>query len=127
MKKIILSFTILLMTSCIDFTNKDTPTTNFYVKNTSNKTISFNASVVKFSQLTDPTTVSVTFVVYPNDSVLAREVGFTKDGTAPQSWFKSFEIIPVSGIEMNDPNLAENWIKYNVSNTPTYVFKLNKN
>ena len=127
MKKIILSLIVLILTSCVDFTNNDTPTTNFYVKNTSNITISFNASVLKYSQLTDPYTVTVSFDVYPNDSVLARKVGFTKDGKAPQSWFKSFEITPVSGVEMNDPKIAENWIKYNINNTPTYVFKLNKN
>jgi len=127
MKKIILSLIILLITSCIDFTNNDVPITNFYVKNTSNKTISFSATVLKYSQLTDPYTVTETFDVYPNDSVLARVVGYTKDGTDPQSWFKSFDITPVNGIEINDPNLAENWVKYNVNNTPTYVFKLNKN
>ncbi|HEY6914974.1 MAG TPA: hypothetical protein VI413_09885, partial [Paludibacter sp.] len=66
------------------------------------------------------------FDVYPNDSVLARNINYRKDGTAPQSWFKSFVITPVEGIEMNNPELAENWVKYNNNKIPTYVFTLNK-
>ena len=126
MKKITLSLFILLVTSCVDLTSDDSPTTSFYVKNTSNKTITFTASVMKFSQITDPYTVTISFDVNPNDSVLARKTGFKKDGTAPQSWFESFVITQVEGIEMNNPELSENWVKYNIDKIPTYVFTLNK-
>ena len=37
------------------------------------------------------------------------------------------EYLKEVGVEMNDPKIAENWIKYNINNTPTYVFKLNNN
>jgi hypothetical protein len=92
--------------------------TKFYVKNTSNKTIRFDASVIKFSQITDPYEVSLPFTVYANDSVLARETRFSRDGKNPQRWFNTFVIHSVDGIEMNDPNLPKNWIKYNTNDNP---------
>jgi len=101
--------------------------TEFYVKNTSNKTISFEASIIKSSQISGPYEVSLPFTVYANDSVLARKIEFVKDGKNPQKWFHRFTIQPVEGIQMNDPNLPENWIKYDKNGTPIYVFTLNKN
>ena len=131
MKQVLLLLTILLVTSCVDFNDNEIPTTDFFVKNTSDKTITFDASVLKFSSLTMTTTtttiVTISFTLNAKDSVLAREAGYSKDGKVPQSWFESFEIYPVNGIQMNDPNLAENWIKYNVNNKHIYVFTLNKN
>jgi hypothetical protein len=124
MKNVLFLFTLLFVTSCVDFSNDNIPTTDFYVKNTSDKTITFVASVLKFSTMT---TQTVSFKVNAKDSVLAREIGYSRDGTEPQSWFESFTIQPVSGIQMNDPNLAANWVKYNVNNKPIYVFTLNKN
>ena len=103
--------------------NKHYVMTEFYVKNTSDKTISFEASVMKSSQILGPHEVSETFTVYPNDSVLARKIEFLADNT---KWFTSFIIYPVEGIQMNDPNLPENWIKYNRNNLLIYVFTLNK-
>ena len=104
---------------------KEYPLTEFYVKNTSNKTIIFDASVLKGSSM--PVENIQRFTVFANDSVLARRVGFKEDGKNPQKWFHKFIIYPVDGIEMNDPELPENWIKHNNNGTPTYVFTLNKN
>ena len=122
-KKLIALGFALLCFAC----SKESITTEFYVKNTSTKTISFDASVIKFSQITDPYEVFLSFTVHPDEIVLARKTGFEKDGKEPQKWFNTFVIHPVDGIQMNDPNLAENWIKSNKDGTPTYTFTLNKN
>lgn len=123
MKNAIIFLVVIFFTSCIDFNETEYPTTEFYVKNTSNKTIYFDATVVLF--ISKPAITS-SFTVNPKDSVLARSVGIKTDAE-PQIWFKSFEIYPVEGIQMNDPNLSANWVKYNFNEKPTYVFTLNKN
>ena len=125
MKKVFLFCLAMLLSACNLF--EDNVMTDFYVKNTSNKTISFEASVIKPSQISGPQEVSLPFTVYPNDSVLARRISFRKDSEKPQKWFHKFIIHPVEGIRMNDPNLPENWIKYNTNDNPVYVFTLNKN
>lgn len=114
---------ILFFASC---EKQEMPMTCFFVKNTSHKAITFDATVIKHSQQSGTHEVLATFTVFPNDSVLAREVRFVKDGKNPQNWFKSFVIYPEEGITMNDPNLSENWIKYYVDDLPIYVFTLNK-
>ena len=125
MKKVSILLSIVFFYACnID---ENFPTTEFYVKNTSDKVIKFEASVMKQSELSGPQVVSLSFIVNPNEIVLARKVGFAKDGKNPQSWFKEFIIHPVQGIQMNDPNLSENWIKDDSGVTPVYVFTLNKN
>ena len=98
--------------------------TEFYVKNTSDKTISFEASVMKSSEILGPHEVSEKFTVLPNDSVLARKIRFLEDNT---KWFTSFIIYPIEDIQMNDPNLPENWIKHKKDDLPIYVFTINKN
>ena len=123
MKKVFLFFSIVLLFAC---SKDEFLVTDFYVKNTSDKTISFDASVFKRSS-TGYYEISLPFVVYTNDSVLARRIEFSKDGKNPQKWFHKFIIHPVEGIQMNDPNLPENWIKYNTNDNPVYVFTLNKN
>jgi hypothetical protein len=120
MKKVFLYFSIILFFAC----SKDYVMTEFYVKNTSDKIINFEASVMKSSQILGPHEVTEFFTVHPNDSVLARKIEFLADNT---KWFTSFKIYQVEGIQMNDPNLPENWIKYNRNNLPIYVFTLNKN
>jgi hypothetical protein len=120
---IIISLILLVFSAC----NDDYVMTEFYVKNTSHKTISFEASVIKFSQITDPYEVFLQFTVNPNDSVLARRIEVKQDAKEPHKWFNTFVIHPVEGIEMNDPNLLGNWIKHNSNDTPIYVFTLNKN
>ena len=121
MKKVFLLCSILLFFACEKF---DTVTTEYYVKNTSNKTIHFDASVLKQSTIMGPHEVTVSFTVHPNDSVLARKAEYWKETT---KWFTRFIIYPVEGIQMNDPNLPENWIKYDKNGLPVYVFTLNKN
>jgi hypothetical protein len=123
MKKVLLFFSIVLFFAC---SKDEFLVTDFYVKNTSNKTISFDASILKRSS-DGYHELSLPFVVYANDSVLARRTEFSKDGKNPHKWFRKFIIHPVEGIEMNDPNLPENWIKYNTNGNPVYVFTLNKN
>ena len=124
MKKIlVLLVAVFLFSSCVEDKHV---TTEFYVKNTSTKTITFHASVIKYSQLSDPIEVSLPFTVYSNDSVLARRASFERDGKNPQNWFSKFAIDQIEGIEMNNPNLAENWIKSEINGTPIYVFTLNK-
>ena len=123
MKKLILLTVAFLCFAC----SKEYVMTEFCVKNTSDKTISFEASIIKFSQITDPYEVSLLFTVQPNESVLARRVEYEKDGLEPQKWFSTFVIYPIEGIQMNDPNLAENWVKSDKEGTPVYEFTLNKN
>lgn len=102
------------------------PMTAFIVKNTSEKPITFTASVIKMSQTFGTQEVTNSFTVKPHDSIIARQTYFKKDGENPQKWFSKFDIFPVDGTEMNDPNLAENWKKSSKDNVPVYTFTLNK-
>ena len=122
MKKIIVLIAVVLCSAC----TKEHVMTEFYVKNTSNKTISFEATIVKPSTITGTYEVTLPFTVNANDKVLARKIEFQKDGKDPQKWFTRFVIYPVEGIQMNDPNLSENWVKSNKDGTPVYEFTLNK-
>lgn len=89
--------------------SKNYPTTTFYVKNNSEKAISFQSTVLKRSS-NGPFEMRVPFTVQPKDSVLARQVGF-ENGAEPQKWFIEFTISPIVGIIMNNPNKPENWRK----------------
>lgn len=125
MKKLIFAFLgIIVLIGCVS--NPNTPMTAFIVKNTSDKTISFDASVVKYSQSFGRQILKNTFTVNPNDSIIARQTYFKKDSETPQNWFVEFNIFPVDNIEMNDPKNPENWIKSTINNTPVYIFTLNK-
>lgn len=116
------------MTSCgilIPFPeSKKYPTTTFYVKNNSEKPINFQASVIKRGSA-GPFEMNNAFTVLAKDSVLARQVGYKKDTENPQKWFNRFIIFPVDGIEMNDPNKPENWIKgITETGKPIYTFTI---
>lgn len=126
MKKIIIIFAIATtLTSCgILFGNQ--PVTAFIVKNTSNKSISFSASVLKYSQIMGPQLLNNSFTVKPKDSLIVRQTYFKRDGENPQNWCQEFKIFPVDGVEMNDPKKAENWIKSSKDNIPIYTFTINK-
>lgn len=125
MKKIIFSLLIsTIFVSCLPMTGS--PMTAFIVKNTSDKPISFTASVIKMSQTFGAQEVTNSFTVKPHDSIIARQTYFKKDGENPQKWFSKFDVFPVDGIELNNPNLPENWKKYSKDNVPTYTFTLNK-
>lgn len=122
MKKIILFLlSAILFTGCM--TNY--PTTTFYVKNTSDKTQNFKASIIKQNSM-GPYEMTLPFSVPPNDSIIARKVGFRKDAQ-PTAWFKTFIIFPVDSISFNDPNIDENWIKSTDEEGRTvYTFTLTK-
>jgi len=122
MTKLIIACMAMVFFAC----GKEYVKTEFYVKNSSSETINFEITIVKRSTITEPYEVSLPFTLNANDSILARRVEMQKDGKNPQEWFTKFVIYPVEGIQMNDPNLPENWIKYNTGDTPIYVFTLNK-
>lgn len=123
-KSLLLIPIVLLFISCLPMTGS--PMTAFTVKNTSNKPISFTASVIKMSQTFGAQEITNSFTVKPNDSIIARQTYFKKDGENPQKWFSRFDIFPVEGIEMNDPNLPQNWKKSSKDNIPIYTFTINK-
>ena len=125
-KNIAIILISVLMTSCgilIPFPErKNFPTTTFYVTNNSTKTINFSSTVVVFPMSRGPLTRS--FSIIPKDTILVRQVEYKKD-SEPQKWFLEFKIFPVDGIEMNDPNKAENWIKgINEKERPIYTFTI---
>jgi hypothetical protein len=121
MKQIILILTIFGLTSCM----VNYPTTTFYVKNTTNKTLNFKASVLKYSSM-GSFEMTLPFAVPPNDSVLARQVGFRKDAS-PTAWFTKFILFPSDSINFNDPNNATNWVKStDEKGRPVYTFNMTK-
>jgi hypothetical protein len=101
------------------------PTTSFYVKNNSDKTVNFKASIVKYSSM-GPMEMTLPFTVLPYDSVLARRVGFRKDAK-PTAWFTDFTVFPIDSVELNNPNDTTNWIKsYDQKGKPQYIFNITK-
>lgn len=124
-KTILLLLFSIIITSC-GVLNGNSPMTAFIVKNTSDKPISFSASVLKYSQIMGPQIIDNSFTVRPKDSIIVRQTYFKRDGENPQNWFQEFKIFPVKGIEMNDPKNAQNWIKSSKDNVPIYTFTINK-
>lgn len=126
MKKILfLILASITLISC-GVLNGNSPMTAFIVKNTSEKPISFTAGVLKHSQIAGYQIITNSFTVNPNDSIIARQTYFKRDGENPQNWFTKFDILPVEGIELNDPKIRENWKKSSKDNAPIYTFTLNK-
>lgn len=105
MKRLILILACFALTSCM--TNYKM--TTFYVKNNTNKTVNFKASVDKLSSM-GSFIMTLPFTVLPNDSVLARKVRLRKDAP-PTAWFTQLILFPVDSVKLNDPNDANNWIK----------------
>ena len=123
MKKIF--FTLLPSLLFVGCMSKNYPTTTFYVKNTSDKTQNFRASIIK-QNMHGPFEMTLPFSVQPNDSIVARRVGFHRDAR-PTAWFKSFVIFPADGTTFNDPNLDENWVKSTDERGNTvYTFTMTK-
>lgn len=121
MKLIIIIFAALTLTSCI--TNYQL--TNFYVKNTTDKTLNFKASIIKYSSM-GPNEMTLPFAVPPNDSILARQVRFKK-GIEPNLWFTKFNIFPADNVSFNDPNNSTNWVKsFDAKGRLVYTFTINK-
>jgi len=100
-------FSVVGLVSCM--TMKNYPTTTFYVKNTSDQVQNIRASIMKQSSM-GPFEMTLPIAVPPNDSIVARRVGFHKDAR-PTAWFTKFIIFPVDGIDFNDPDVDENWVK----------------
>ncbi|MGN6435944.1 MAG: hypothetical protein ACTHMM_05395 [Agriterribacter sp.] len=122
MKQLIASLTILVFAGCM--TNY--PMTTVYVKNNSNKTLNFKASIVKYSSMGGPFEMTLPFTVLPHDSVVARRVGL-KNGALPTVWFTSFNIFPTDSVSFNDPNNAANWIRStDTKGKPVYTFIMTK-
>jgi hypothetical protein len=126
MKNIVLAILILTGIISCGVINGNSPMTAFIVKNTSDKPISFSASVLKYSQIMGPQVIENSFTVKPNDSIIVRQTYFKRDGDNPQNWFQEFKIFPVDGIEMNDPKNTQNWVKSIKDNIPIYTFTINK-
>ena len=120
MKKITTFLLLLTLMSCGSYTMS-----TFYVKNTSDKTVNFDASVMKFSQ-NGPYDVNQSFSIKPKDSVLTRKASM-KNGVSPEKWFTQFNIFPTDGLEFNDPNNPQNWIKtIGKDGKPIYTFNIVK-
>ena len=120
-RKIITILISLILIGCGSY-----PLTTFYVKNTSDKPISFNATVMKHSQ-TGPFYINQPFTVQPKDSVLTRKIGYKIDGQNPQNWFTKFKIFPIDSLEFNDPKQPQNWVKsLDKDGKPMFTFKIVK-
>lgn len=121
MKHIIIILTTLAFTSCM----LSYPVTTFYVKNNTDKTLNFRASVMKYGSM-GQSEMTLPFIVLPHDSVLARRVGLKKDAE-PTAWFTHFIIFPTDSILFNDPNNSANWIKStDAKGRPVYTFIMTK-
>ena len=125
MKKIFLSLlTFTFFVSCIALPGE--ANTAFILKNTSEQPINMTIGVIKCSTSFGCQEYKNAFTVKAKDSIVARQTIFKKDTEKPQSWFSTFDIFPVDGIEMNDPKLAQNWKKSNKDKIQIYTFTLNK-
>ena len=121
MKRLFPIFVCFTLASCM--TNYKM--TTFYVKNNTNKTVNFKASVDKLSSM-GSFIMTLPFTILPNDSVLARKVQLRKDAQ-PTAWFTQFILFPVDSIKLNDPNDANNWIKStDAKGKQIYIFNVAK-
>ena len=119
-KKITSLLLLLTLMNCGSYTMS-----TFYVKNTSDKAVSFDASVLKFSQ-NGPYDVNQSFTIKPNDSVLTRK-GSMRNDISPEKWFTQFNIFPTDNLEFNDPKNPQNWIKtIGKDEKPIYTFNIVK-
>ncbi|MRG44039.1 hypothetical protein GFS24_02880 [Chitinophaga sp. SYP-B3965] len=120
MKKYLLAC-VLLLSGCVS----NYQATTFYVKNNSNKPMTFKASVERYTTA-GPYIMSLPFSVAPQDSVLARSAKFRK-GLAPNQWFTDFIIFPKDSVVLNDPKNPDNWVKStDAKGKLVYTFNLAK-
>ena len=120
MRKLTTLFLLLTLVSCGSYTMS-----TFYVKNTSNKPISFDASVMKFSQ-NGPYDINQSFTIKSNDSVMTRKVSMRND-VSPEKWFTRFNIFQTDSLEFNDPKIPQNWVKtIGKDGKPIYTFNIVK-
>ncbi|MFT3704513.1 MAG: hypothetical protein QM802_19250 [Agriterribacter sp.] len=121
MKQLIPILTCVAFTSCM--TNY--PMTTFYVKNNTNKTINFKATIEKLTSM-GMRDMTLPFTVLPMDSVLARKIGI-KNGAEPTVWFTEFVLFPIDSVQFNDPTDAKNWVRStDVKGKPVYTFNVAK-
>ena len=125
MKKIFFILPILLFfIGCITLPGE--ANTAFIIKNTSDKPITATIGVIKCSQAFGCQEYKNAFTFKAKDSMIVRQTIFKKDSEKPQSWFSSFEIFPIDGIEINNPKLPENWKKSTKDKYQIYTFTINK-
>ncbi len=86
----ILVFMTISLSGCLILRSGNYPTTSFWVTNSSNKTVNFKASIIKYSSM-GPHEMTLPFTVNPNDTVLFRSVGFRTDAN-PVNVFSKFII-----------------------------------
>jgi hypothetical protein len=124
LKKMRLLFYIFFCLTLSSCTTNYTLTT-FYVKNSTDKTVNFKVSVLKYSSM-GQFEMTLPFTVLPKDSVLARKVNFRKN-ILPNLWFTQFTIFPIANVVFNDPNLPTNWIRStNAKGEVIYTFNIVK-
>ena len=100
MKKLILSSLISCLLISCGVINGNYADTAFYAKNTSDKSISFEAGIFKNSVSMGRFEVKNNFQVKPNDSILITRTSFKKDYENPQHMFSSFNIFPPENVEL---------------------------
>jgi len=101
------------------------PMTTFYVKNNTDRTLNFKASIMKHTSM-GLMEMTLPFSVPPHDSIVARKVN-RKIDAPPTTWFTKFIIFPTDSVWFNDPKSQENWIKsINAKGKPDYTFIMTK-
>ncbi len=121
MKRLFYILNCMILSGCM--TNYHV--TTFYVKNNTDKTVNFKASILKYSSM-GQFEMTLPFTVLPNDSVLARRAKFRKD-LSPNEWFTQFIIFPIDNVRLNDPKVSINWIKSaDPKGRPIYTFNIAK-
>lgn len=97
--------------------------TTFYVRNNTDRTVNFKASILKYGTM-GSFEMTLPFTVLPHDSVLARRANFRKD-ISPAGWFTRFTIFPVDNLVFNDPNDNGMWVRStDAKGKPVYTFNL---
>ena len=150
MKKVFMFSVFMLFFACNkEWVSYQPVSAYYFVKNTSNQTISFDVSIVKgepvvwmesghgeqlvghYSGLQQIEKGIYTFTVNANDSIIFGVSKAWEDLKNHPNWFTKFEISPVDGIRMSDPYLPEYWAKYGFydgtyHDSPAYGGAINK-
>lgn len=129
MKRVLRFLTFIVVTitllGCSALFNPNYPTTTFWVTNSSDKTINFKASIIKYNSM-GPYEMTLPFTVNSGDTVLFRRNGFRKNAN-PTAVYSKFIIFPVDNVNLNNPKDSTNWIKsLDIKGKPQYIFDLNK-
>ena len=96
--------------------------TSFYVINNSENEISFNSSVA--IQNSKPLlNLNHSYIVSPNDSVLAYQTKIEKSKKNKLFWLKRFAVLSTDSLKFNDAKQTVNWTQKSAN---VYVLKLIK-